>query len=114
MFRRKQMEGLYAKKILSDLLSPPKPSTELLRARIQTLTHKCKVQVVSQNGKGLSSQGTTLAQIQQNQNLPEGMWGILVHSSRQRSSLVSVLSLSRCFHKTEPAFSERQKENVRF
>lgn len=79
---------MQSKKILSDLLSHPKLSTELFRARIQTLTHKCKVQIISQTGKGPSSQGATLAQIQQNQNLPEGMWGILVHSSQQRNSLV--------------------------
>lgn len=74
------------KKIPSGLLSHPKLSTELLRTQIQTLTHGCKVQIIPQKGKGLSDQGAILAQIKQNQNLPEGMWGILVRSSQQRNS----------------------------
>lgn len=63
-------------------------------------------------GRGFSAGGTIMAQIRQNQTLPAGMWGTLVRSSQQQNSQAWAWSLWRCFHKTEPVFSGRKKENA--
>lgn len=98
---------MQTKTMSSGPLWPPRLSAEPSECRARLRPADAKPRRLPVNEKGLAAQGAVLAWRKQNQNLPEGTWGIPARSSRPQSSQASVLSLSRCFRKTELAFSER-------